>query len=245
MIGDVTGGPPIEATARARGRIALLAAGLVVLCVVRPADLGSVAFLVAAPLVVGVLLPDARGAVRVSAVLSTIAVGGAVLARVAPFLDALGYALRAAASGALAVLGASTLARVRTEELRLAEERALAVDALAQSEKRRAEAEWLAAAGRTAARVAHDMSNPLASIRVNLEWLQEKAEDGRLEAEADEVREVIRETREGVDRLGANLADFRAAARGARAAPPREEPLPGEGGEPAPIARIGAAGKSP
>jgi signal transduction histidine kinase len=302
MIASVTGRLPIEATARARSRIALVAAGFVVafaildvlrggpswelalgaraawiaalvaasrlvlaaggratraltagsvllsvgalfvLSVARPADFGSVAFLMAAPLLVGVLLPDARGAVWSSAALSTIAVIGALLARGAPLLDALGYALRAAAAGAIAVLGAAMLARVRTDEIRLAEERALAVDALARSEKRRAEAERLAAAGSSAARVAHDMSNPLASLRVNLDWLQEKAEEGRLEAEADEVREVLRETRECVDRLAVNLADFRAAARSARVA--RPEAVSDEGGRPAAVSHLGAPGKA-
>jgi signal transduction histidine kinase len=200
-------GLPIGPTVRARSRIVLFAAGVVV-------SFG----------VLDVLLGLARGP---------------------PFLDALGCALRAAAAGAIAVLGVSKLARVRrTEELRLAQERALALDALARSEKRRAEAERLAVAGTTAARVAHDMSNPLASIRVNLDWLQEKVEEGRLEAEEDEVREVIRETRECVERLGANLADFRAAARGTPAAAPRAEAVSGEGGEPAPIAHLGAPWKA-
>lgn len=200
------------------GTVVLSVGALFVLSVARPGDVAAMAFLMAAPLLVGVLVPDARGAVWLAAGLSTAAVGASFLVQGVPLADAVVYAVRAAAAGAVAVLGATMLDRVRREEVRLAEERARVVDALARSEKRRAEVEPLAVAGSAAARVAHDMSNPLASLRVNLDWLHEVAEERRLEVEEAEVREVIRETRECVDRLGANLADFRAAARGARAA---------------------------
>jgi signal transduction histidine kinase len=227
------------------GTVALSIGALLVLSVARPADVGAVAFLFAAPLLVGVLVPDARGAVWLAAGLSTVAVGASFLLRGAPIGDVLAYAFRAAAAGAIAVLGATTLERVRREEIRVAEERARAVEALARSELRRAEVEPLAAAGRTAARVAHDMSNPLASIRVNLDWLSEVAAERRLEADEAEVLEVLRETRECVDRLGANLADFRAAARGARPAPAvRGEGVSDEGGAKATVAHLAARSKA-
>jgi signal transduction histidine kinase len=227
--------------------VGLTIGSLLVLSVARPADVGAVAFLIAAPMLVGVLLPDALGAVWFAAGLSTIAVGASFVLRGAPPVEVLAYAFRAAAAGAIAVLGATTLERVRRAEIRLAEERARAVDALERSERRRAEVEPLAAVGSSAARVAHDMSNPLASIRVNLDWLREVAEEGRLAADEAEVREVIRETRECVDRLGAGLADFRAAARGGRAAaaqgaatPPASEPP----SAPAAVAHLGLRQKA-
>lgn len=137
------------------------------------------------------------------------------------------YALHGAAACALAVLGAANLARVRRDEGRRAAEQARAVDALAQSERRRARAEPLAAAGSRAARAAHDMSNPLASLRANLDWLSDAAQENRLHSQEAEVLEVIVEARECVSRLGARLSDFRAAARAAQDLTPaeREPPL--------------------
>jgi len=216
--------------ARGRATEALVAAtvtlsigALVVISLAQPGDFGSIGFLIAAPLLVAVLLPDAVGTVALAAILGTAAVAGVFFLRDGAGAAAT-YAFRAAAAGAVAVLGATNLARVRREEIRLAQERTRAVDALARSERRRAEVEPLVAAGSRAARAAHDMSNPLASIRVNLDWLREAAEENRLQTEEAEVLEVIIETRECVNRLGANLADFRAAARAAApGAPP--EPL--------------------
>jgi signal transduction histidine kinase len=213
-------------------------AALFVLSLVQGDRFGSIAFLFAAPLFVGVLLPDARSAVWIAAVLSTAGVGASFLLRGAPPAEALMCALRAASAGAVAVFGAAVLERVRRHEVRLAEERARVADALARSEQRRAEVEPLAAAGSSAARVAHDMSNPLASIRVNLDWLHEAVQERRLAAEDAEIAEVLRETRECVERLGANLRDFRAAARSARG-----QPMSDEGAGPPPRDHTGAAPK--
>jgi signal transduction histidine kinase len=78
-----------------------------------------------------------------------------------------------------------------------------------------------AVARATVAAVAHDMSNPLASLRSNLEWLRDALEAGRLEAPADqaEAREVLRDAREAAERLRADVGALRAAGRG-EAAPP-------------------------
>jgi len=220
------------------GTVVLSVGALLVLSLVQRASFGAVTFLFATPLFVTVLVPDALGAVWLASVLSPVAVGASFLLGGTPGGEALMHAVRAAAAGGVAVLGATMLARVRGEETRLAEERARVADALARSEQRRAEVEPLAEAGSTAVRVAHDMSNPLASIRVNLDWLLEVAEEQRLATEHVEVLEVIRETRECVDRLGANLRDFRAAARSASA-----EPVSADGGGSAPGAHTGPRSK--
>jgi signal transduction histidine kinase len=208
---------------RARGRAttALVAAtvsvsvgALLVISLVQPGDVGSIAFLIAAPLLVAVLVPDAVGTVAAAAVLSTAAVAFLFATREGG-LSAVTYGFRAAAAGAVAVLGATNLARVRRDELRIVEERARTAAALVRSERRRAEVEPLAVAGSRAARAAHDMSNPLASIRANLDWLRDAAEENRLQTEEAEVLEVIVEARACVELLGTNLADFRAAARAA------------------------------
>jgi C4-dicarboxylate-specific signal transduction histidine kinase len=117
----------------------------------------------------------------------------------------------------VAVLGAASSRKIRRAEIALAEERARALEALEKSERRQAEVEKLAAAGSRAAGVAHDMSNPLASMRCNLDWLRDAVDEGRLAADKDEIAQVIRETRECLDRLGQNLQEFRSVARTARA----------------------------
>ncbi|MFT3917267.1 MAG: histidine kinase dimerization/phospho-acceptor domain-containing protein [Anaeromyxobacteraceae bacterium] len=118
---------------------------------------------------------------------------------------------------------------MRAAEIGLAADRARALEALAASQQRQVEVEQLAAAGTKAASCAHDMSNPLASMRCNLDWLREAAEQDRLEADRGEVLEVIQETRECLDRLGHQLQDFRTIARTARAHARQLEALPGAG----------------
>lgn len=66
------------------------------------------------------------------------------------------------------------------------------------------------------AAVAHDMSNPLAALRSNLEWLRDALETGRLDApeEQAEAREVLRDAREAAERLRAEVGALREAGRG-------------------------------
>jgi signal transduction histidine kinase len=60
------------------------------------------------------------------------------------------------------------------------------------------------------------MSNPLASLKSNLEWLRDALEAGRLDAPEDqaEAREVLRDAREAAERLRADVGQLRAAGRG-------------------------------
>jgi signal transduction histidine kinase len=73
-----------------------------------------------------------------------------------------------------------------------------------------------AVARATVAAVAHDMSNPLASLKSNLEWLRDALEAGRLEAreEQAEAREVLRDAREAAERLRVDVGALKAAGRG-------------------------------
>jgi len=186
------------------------------------------AYLVTAPLAFYALVPDgvrllalASGATVVTAAWVRIALGSGVD-------EAALNALRALASGVVAVLGAVSAQKIRRAEIALAEERARALEALERSEKRQAVVERLAAAGSRAAGVAHDMSNPLASMRCNLDWLREAADAGRLAAEGAEVAQVIQETRECLERLGQNLQEFRSVARTARALALKVDELAGD-----------------
>jgi signal transduction histidine kinase len=77
-----------------------------------------------------------------------------------------------------------------------------------------------AVARSTVAAVAHDMSNPLASLRSNLEWLRGALEAGRLTEERAEAREVLRDAHEAAERLRVDVGALRAAGRGDGQAPP-------------------------
>ena len=195
----------------------------------------SRAFLVVAPLVFAAVLPDALRALVFASIATVIcAVGGQLLVG-APPVSAAMDGFRALAAGVLAVLGAISTRKIRDAEVALAEDRARAIEALAVSEKRQAEVEKLAAAGSKAAGVAHDMSNPLASMRCNLDWLREAIEGGQLETDKAEVVEVIKETRECLDRLGQNLQDLRTVARTARALALKVDELAGTGSPVRPV----------
>ncbi|HYD41993.1 MAG TPA: histidine kinase dimerization/phospho-acceptor domain-containing protein [Anaeromyxobacter sp.] len=93
----------------------------------------------------------------------------------------------------------STVATRHAWQLGLAAERArLAIQQrLSQSEQQRVEAERLAEVGRLAARVAHEVNNPLAVVKSNVQWL------GRAGAEADpaERASVVADTLESVERI--------------------------------------------
>src|SRR5690606_41997049 len=64
-------------------------------------------------------------------------------------------------------------------EAKLELERARALHDLAIADKRRAQAERLAAIGRLASGVAHEINNPLAYVQSNLEMLTELARQDR------------------------------------------------------------------
>jgi len=72
-----------------------------------------------------------------------------------------------------------------------------AQEQLAESELQRAKAERLAEVGRLAARVAHEVNNPLAVVKSNVQWL---GRSGPPE-DAEERHQVVADTLESVERI--------------------------------------------
>lgn len=77
----------------------------------------------------------------------------------------------------------------------------------------------------TVAAVAHDMSNPLATLKANLEWLRDALDEGRLSGGPNdsEAREVLRDAREATERLRADVGALREVGRGNGVPPPPDQ----------------------
>jgi signal transduction histidine kinase len=78
-------------------------------------------------------------------------------------------------------------------------------DALRAIDLRLARGEQLAAIGTLAASVAHEINNPLAYVSANLNQLRALVDDDH---DADEVKEILAECREGLGRVGAIVTDL-------------------------------------
>jgi signal transduction histidine kinase len=112
----------------------------------------------------------------------------------------------------------------------VAARRAWRIEVAAEQERghaiaRLAEAERLAEIGRLAAQVAHEVNNPLAAVRSNVQWLSREGSAG------GEQAEVLGETLAGLDRIAGAVAQLQGVARTAGSSEVEEEP--GARGRPA------------
>jgi signal transduction histidine kinase len=144
-----------------------------------------------------------------------------------------GFLLAAAGGFALGIAASVALAGARAEGRAEGEERAaralgeraveppagaLAIAPTNGREAPRPEG-GVATTRASVAAVAHDMANPLASLRSNLEWLRDALEEGRLPRDEAEAREVLRDAREATERLRVDVGALRAAGRGEASRP--------------------------
>jgi C4-dicarboxylate-specific signal transduction histidine kinase len=111
--------------------------------------------------------------------------------------------------GILAVFGTFSFRRVRLAELATQQARTEALEQLALSERRRAQAERLASLGQLAAGVAHEINNPLYSVSANVEVLA--GEDGLScpGLGADETRSVVADLQTGIGRIAQIVKDLK------------------------------------
>jgi signal transduction histidine kinase len=119
--------------------------------------------------------------------------------------------------GGAAVHGGVLMRRARAQELAHQRARAEAAEALARSERLRARAERLALVGELAAGVAHEINNPLAYIRANVEALAAECEGG-LALRPGHREDMLADTSKGIARITRIVQDLRSFARG-RASP--------------------------
>jgi C4-dicarboxylate-specific signal transduction histidine kinase len=116
--------------------------------------------------------------------------------------------------GVLAVFGALSFRRVRLAELATQRARTEAVEQLAFSERRRAQAERLASLGQLAAGVAHEINNPLSAVTANIELLAAEPGLDVPDLAGPEVRGAIEDIQHGLGRISQIVRDLRDYARG-------------------------------
>lgn len=85
--------------------------------------------------------------------------------------------------------------------------------ALRLSESRRAQAERLAIVGRLASGVAHEINNPLAFVKANVGSLRRSFLLGEEEFQPAELKEILDDTAQGIDRICQIVADLKGFAR--------------------------------
>ncbi|WP_245918978.1 sensor histidine kinase [Melittangium boletus] len=172
------------------------------------------------PLMVAMFTPDSR-----APTLGTIAaMSGAVvvlnlLARV-PSREFLPQALIFSLIGGLGLYGGRTYRRLRESERLAQEDRLLALEQLAESERKRrraeaerAEMERRLQLGQLASGVAHGVNNPLAFVKSNLNYLEQELAAVDKPSDIRELRELLGETRQGVLRIQRIVADLRYFSR--------------------------------
>jgi signal transduction histidine kinase len=173
-------------------------------------------FVPAMPLLLALIHPqDSRPAISSGAV-STLGVLALLLEVEAPLGQALSWAMTAASATFFGVYGSAQFrkAAAALHEARMERERRETVEKLALAERQRTQSEKLATVGRLAASVMHEVNNPLAFVRSNLQFLEDQVRLQPIAPEAlQELEEVIRETQSGVERIQQIAMDLKGFSR--------------------------------
>jgi signal transduction histidine kinase len=168
------------------------------------------------PLLMALIQPrDSRPAIA-SGVTSALGVMGLHLLMHDHLLHALAWASMVGAATFFGVYGSRQFAKAQAaeNEARLERARREALEKLAVAERHRAQSEKLATVGRLAASVMHEINNPLAFVRSNLDFLRSEVLAHPLPEEARaELQEVFEETRTGVERINQIVQDLKGFSR--------------------------------
>lgn len=201
-------------SAPARDRLLAAIAAFSVLCwlalTVLLGGSGSPYFwwMLALPLIFGALAPDNLMATA-AAGLGTLAGNLILLIHEGASASAMVlWLVIAGVSIGLSAFGVLNYRRLLEAETALEASHARAAQELAISEQRRIHAEKLALIGKLAAGIAHEINNPLAYVKANLDLLRTGGAIAPQELEA-----LLEESREGIARIEQIVADMRSFAR--------------------------------
>lgn len=98
------------------------------------------------------------------------------------------------------------------KEVLLERSRREALEKLAESERRRAQSEKLATIGQLAAGVAHELNNPIAYVRSNLDFIEREVLSTSGGGRA-ELRDAFQDVSSGMERIGQIVSDLRCFSR--------------------------------
>jgi len=183
--------------------------------------------LAAVPFAIAIFTPDTR----VPTVVACVGTLGAVvvldvLAGLPP-REPLTHVLSFGLIGAIAIAGSHTYRRMseaekvaQQERLVAQQERLAVLEQLAESERlrlrverERAEVDRLVLVGQLAAGVAHEVNNPLAFVKSNLNFLERELRTEGGPVDVVELRDVVAETQDGVMRIQQIVMDLRRFSR--------------------------------
>ena len=103
--------------------------------------------------------------------------------------------------------------RLAEQQVRLERARRESLEALAQSEHRRAQSEKLALLGQLASGVAHEISNPLAYVGANLDFVREELGAPEREPDREALVDVLLEAHVGLNHIQQIVADLKGFSR--------------------------------
>ncbi len=127
-----------------------------------------------------------------------------------PVSQVLTVALFTGGVGVVMVLSAAGARRLRELDRESASQHS---QALRLSESRRAQAERLAIVGRLASGVAHEINNPLAFVKANVGALRGTFLHGDEPLSPGELKEILDDTFQGIDRICQIVADLKGFSR--------------------------------
>jgi signal transduction histidine kinase len=166
------------------------------------------------PLLVAFIYPEEAGAAIASGIVCMLGSGALVLGEPAERIFAWGSVVGTATF--FGTYGASRFRKALAAHHEAQAERARreALEKLAVAERHRAQSEKLATVGRLAASVMHEINNPLAFVRSNLDFIKTEVLAQPLGPQVRaELEEVLAETRTGLLRIQQIVADLKGFSR--------------------------------